>query len=224
MKAILIVPLLIASACTAQSVHDLASLVNPFVGTSPSPSGAAGNTHPGATRPFGMLYWGPDPVNGRYYRYDDTSTRGFSLTHLSGTGCPHPAFGDAPILPILGTPVEPISAQQAEYNAGDQVAEPGYYAVKLSSGIQVQLAAAVRSGIAEIRFPTGGGAHTILMDLSQNLTYVTDAEVQVQGQTITGSVASGRFCNKKNQYRLYFVLQVDETPTNAGNLQRSSSW
>src|SRR5579859_2895387 len=82
---------IICSACWAQQP---ASLVNPFVGTSPSPLGEPGNTNPGATRPFGMLYWGPDQAKGRYYRFDNTSTRGFSLTHLSGTGCP--AFGDVP--------------------------------------------------------------------------------------------------------------------------------
>src|SRR5665213_2067985 len=98
--------LLISSVCMAQSQHDLASQVDPFVGTSPSPLGEPGNTNPGATRPFGMLYWGPDQVevrHHRYYRFEDTSTRGLSLTNLSGTGCP--VYGDAPILPMLGTPV-----------------------------------------------------------------------------------------------------------------------
>ncbi len=221
MKNLCVAFLLISSVCMAQSMHDLASQVDPFVGTSLSPLGEPGNTHPGATQPFGMLYWGPDQVEARYhrfYRFEDTSTRGFSLTHLSGPGCP--AYGDAPVLPMLGTPVASPSAEpetyRAEYNPDDQVAEPGYYAVKLGSGIQVQLAAAVHSGIAEIQFPAGGGAHTILVDLSRNLTHVTDAEIRVQDRMITGSVASGKFCNKKNQYRLYFVLRVEETPSGTG--------
>ncbi len=206
------------SVCLARTAHDPASQVNPFIGTSPSPLGEPGNTYPGATRPFGMLNWGPDQVKGRYYRFENASTRGFSLTHLSGPGCP--AFGDVPILPMLGAPAQSPAAQpeayEAEYNPNDQVAEPGYYGVKLGSGIEVQLAAAVHSGIAELRFPASGGAHTVLLDLSRNLTHVTGAEVHVQDRTITGWVASGGFCNKRNEYRLYFILRVDETPVKAG--------
>lgn len=205
---------IICSVCLAQTAPDPASHVNPFVGTSPSPLGEPGNTNPGATRPFGMLYWGPDQVKGRYYRFDNTSTRGFSLTHLSGTGCP--AFGDVPILPMLGTPAGQPEAYEAAYNPKDQAAEPGYYGVKLGSGIQVQLAAAVHSGIAELRYPVGGGARTVFLDLSRNNTQVTDAEVRVQDRMITGSVASGKFCNKRNEYRLYFVLEFEEAPDKVG--------
>ncbi len=197
---------MICSACLAQ--------VNPFVGSSPSPVGEPGNTNPGATRPFGMLYWGPDQVKGRYYRFEAGSTRGFSLTHLSGTGCP--AFGDVPILPMLGTPVAQPEPYAAAYDPNDQSAEPGYYGVKLSSGIQVQLAAAVHSGIAELRFPVGGGVHTVFLDLSRNNTAVSGAEVHVQGGTITGWLASGKFCNKRNEYRLYFTVEADQMPEDSG--------
>lgn len=206
------------SLSVALCAQDPASLVNPFVGTSLSPLKEPGNTHPGATRPFGMLYWGPDQTKGRYYRFENTSTRGFSLTHMSGPGCP--AFGDVPILPMLGLPDQSpavrTEAYEAAYNPADQVAEPGYFAVKLGSGIQVRLAAAVHSGIAELHFPAGGGGHTLLLDLSRNLTHVTDTEVQIQDRTITGSVASGKFCNKRNEYRLYFVLEVDQSPAKSG--------
>jgi predicted alpha-1,2-mannosidase len=197
-------PVLFA-VCAAQSAY-----VNPFVGTSLSPLGEPGNTNPGATRPFGMLFWGPDQVKGRYYRYENTSTRGFSLTHLNGTGCP--AFGDVPILPVLGTPVVRKDPYEAAYDPKDQSAEPGYFALKLSSGIQVQLAANVHSGIAELRYPAGGGAHTVLLDLGRNNTGVTGTDVQFQGRMVTGSISSGKFCNKRNEYRLYFAMEFDAIP------------
>lgn len=205
---------LICSVAVAHAAADPASFVNPFVGTSLSPLGEPGNTNPGATRPFGMLYWGPDQAKGRYYRYDSTSTRGFSLTHLSGTGCP--AFGDVPLLPMLGTPETRSEAYEATYNPKDQTAEPGYYGVKLDSGIVVHLAANVHSGIAELRYPASGGAHSVFLDLSRNNTKVAGAEVHVEGRTITGWLASGKFCNKRNEYRLYFVFEAEETPEKTG--------
>jgi predicted alpha-1,2-mannosidase len=203
------------SVCVAQTAY-----VNPFVGTSLSPLREPGNTNPGATRPFGMLFWGPDQVKGRYYRYENISTRGFSLTHLNGTGCP--AFGDVPILPLLGTPVVQKDPYEAAYDPKDQSAEPGYFAVKLSSGIQVQLAADVHSGIAELRYPAGGGAHTVLLDLGRNNTGVTDTEVHFQGRMVTGSIASGKFCNKRNEYRLYFAMEFDATPAKMETLDKGA--
>src|SRR5208283_6002709 len=126
-----------AASCQAQSVNDLASQVDPFIGTSTSWIQDVGNTLPGAVSPFGMLYWAPDRVDGTFYRYEGTATRGFSLNHLSGPGCS--VYGDVPILPILGglSVPPPVRSQpyQASYKPEDQIAEPGYYGVKLASGI-----------------------------------------------------------------------------------------
>src|SRR5882757_1683238 len=79
---------------------DLARFVNPLIGTK------GGETWPGADTPFGMVQWSPEGTKGNQtrtprpggYSYDFTKTRGFSLTHMSGTGCAG-AFGDIPFLP-----------------------------------------------------------------------------------------------------------------------------
>jgi predicted alpha-1,2-mannosidase len=196
------------------------SQVDPLIGTqaSPRPPHDFGNTLPGATRPFGMLYWSPDPVDGGFYRYDDPVTRGFSLTHLSGPGCG--VYGDVPMMPILGVPGVPPPIRSTPYRAGfkhaDELAQPGYYSVKLDTGIEVKIAAEVRSGIAEIRYPPGEDPHTLLIDLSRNLTHVHDAEIEIQGRRITGSVKSGEFCFHDNHYRIYFALETEENPQSAG--------
>lgn len=210
--------LLFCSVAAAQS--DLASNVDPWIGTQTSSQHDTGNTLPGATRPFGMLYWSPDPVSGQFYRYDQTTTRGFSLTHLSGPGCG--VYGDVPLMPMLDVPREPPpvrshpAAYSAKFRHEDEVAQPGYYSVKLDSGIEIQLAADVHSGIAEIRFPAGADAHTLLIDLSRNLTHVNDAQIAIEGRRVTGSVASGGFCSLENHYRAYFVIEAEETPQSAG--------
>ena len=66
---------------------DLASYVNPFVGT-----GGHGHTYPGAVLPFGMVQLSPDTRLTGWdgcsgYHYSDSIVYGFSHTHLSGTGC-----------------------------------------------------------------------------------------------------------------------------------------
>src|SRR6201996_3501923 len=81
-------------------VKDPASLVNPLIGTGAGGGVVGqGDTFPGAVTPFGMLQWSPDTPSrpdGGGYNYDDDSTLGLSLTHISGPGCA--AFGDVPIL------------------------------------------------------------------------------------------------------------------------------
>src|SRR5262245_29138097 len=89
-------------------VAEPALLVDTRIGTANN-----GNTFPGAVLPFGMLSWSPEQVrpdpqrapDGMRaaapggYQYDMTRMRGFSLTHLSGTGC-RGASGDIPFMPI----------------------------------------------------------------------------------------------------------------------------
>jgi predicted alpha-1,2-mannosidase len=214
--------LTISSAAAAQT--DLASFADLFVGTQTNSQNDGGHTLPGATRPFGMIYWSPDSVEGPFYRYERAATRGFSLTHLSGPGCG--VYGDVPLMPILGLPIMPPPVRSTTYSAtfkhNDEVAQPGYYSVKLDSGIEVRIAAEVHSGIAEIGYPEGTDAHTLLIDLSRNLNQVHDAQIDIKGRRVTGSVAGGGFCNLENRYRVYFVIETEETPQSAGTFDEMS--
>ena len=105
MKSFFLACFLLPTLMLAQQAQTPVSQVNPMIGTGISSQSDHGNTVPGATVPFGMLYWSPDPVYGQFYDYGEPVTRGFSLTHLSGPGCG--VYGDVPILPILGTPEYP---------------------------------------------------------------------------------------------------------------------
>ena len=209
--------LLLLCSSGARAQLDLASQVDPFIGTEISTQLDFGNVSPGATLPFGMLYWSPDPVGGQFYNHREPVTRGFSLTHLSGPGCG--VLGDVPILPMLGIPSSPPPVEPSVYRAGfshaDEIAQPGYYAVTLDSGIRVELAAKLHSGIARFTYPAGAALPTVLLDLSRNLTAVRDAQLAIQGQKITGWVASGGFCSTASRYKIYFAMQVDAAPTAA---------
>src|SRR5271154_2377010 len=98
--------------------QDLASLVNPFVGTAND-----GNTYPGATLPFGMVAFSPEEASEKHptrvpapggYQWQATRIRGFSLTHLSGAGCP--ASGDVPLMPVTEDIASSPSAAGSSYS------------------------------------------------------------------------------------------------------------
>ncbi len=213
---------LIPSAALPQPNEDFAADVNPFVGTGLSRLHDYGKTIPGASRPFGMLCWSPDTVDEVFYVYERPVTRGFSLTHISGPGCG--LFGDVPIFPMVGTPEKsPVSSvYQASFSHSHEHAEPGYYEVTLDSGIEVRIAASVRSGIAEFRFPTGSASHTLLIDLSHNLSStLRRTEIQIRNRTVTGSVSSGGLCGRPNRYQVYFAMKLAQVPETFGTFDET---
>lgn len=91
----------------------------------------------------------------------------------------------------------------------------------LENGIRVELTANVRSGIARMSFPEGDKKHTILVDLSRNNADVTDADIVIRGNSISGSVQSGRFCGADNHYRIYFALEFSPAPESYGTFDES---
>jgi predicted alpha-1,2-mannosidase len=210
--------ILLLAVAPALAQNDPVSQVDPFIGTQTSALLDNGNTVPGATRPFGMLYWSPDPADGGIYRYETPTTRGFSPMHLSGPGCG--VFGDIPIFPMLGLPAQPPPvlplSYQASFRHSDEVAQPGFYSVKLDSGIEVSIAAAVHSGIAKFEYPAEGNPHTLLLDLSRSLNQNFGAHIKIAGSQLTGSVTGGSFCGFKNRYTVYFSLRTDQAPQAAG--------
>lgn len=207
----------------AARAADLARYVDPFVGTANSPlpdylgGNSSGNTFPGATMPFGMIQWSPDTEKGfgkderGSYLYADERIRGFSLTHLSGPGCP--VFGDAPVMPIAGrvtaSPTTDPDRYLAKFSHANERAEPGYYEVALDTGVRVRLAVTHRTGHGIFTFPKGGEA-TLVFNLGRNGSGVTESGAVFEGdRRLSGSVTSGNFCGARNKYRLYFVAEFD---------------
>lgn len=214
---------------------DPARYVNPFIGTANSPlpdylgGNSSGNTFPGATMPFGMVQWSPDTEKAfgkderGSYLYADTSIRGFSLTHLSGPGCP--VFGDVPIMPLVGrvrsSPASDPDAYLAKFSHANEQAAPGYYEVALDTGVRVQLTATTRTGYGVFTFPSSSDA-TLLFNVGRNANGVTDAEVRAIGERrLDGSVSSGGFCGARNKYRLYFAAEFDRPFKAVGTWQES---
>ncbi len=208
--------------------------VDPLIGTS-----NLGNVFPGAVVPFGMFSFSPENSRGNAYRtaapggyrYDATKIRGFSLTHMSGTGCAG-GSGDIPIFPHAGdvTSSPQTDATDAIYAStfshANEVAKPGYYKVGLDSGVTAELGATTRTGSARFAFPAGKPANVLIRSAHSEIGS-TDAKVAVDTakRTVSGSVTSGNFCGylakvgQRSYYTLHFVAEFDQPFASTGTWQ-----
>jgi len=147
--------------------------VNPFIGTD-----GKGKTYPGATVPYGMVQLSPD--NGRSgwdwisgYFYPDRQIAGFSHLHLSGTGAGD--LYDISFLPFSGEYFQALPAaggkealvRSERFSHASEAASPGYYRVLLEdSQIEVELTAALRSGLQRYRYLKPGAPAMLQLDLT----------------------------------------------------------
>ncbi len=168
--------------------------VNPFIGT-----GGHGHTFPGATVPYGMVQLSPDTRTIGWdacggYHHTDTSIIGFSHTHLSGTGISD--LGDILFMPfsgkpqlLAGAPQDPDSGYRSRFNHQDEIAEPGFYSVKLLDyNINAELTATTRAGFHRYTYNTTGPsgiiidlAHTIYADKNPNHEIQILSNTEIQG-------------------------------------------
>ncbi|OIJ85081.1 hypothetical protein BIV23_44785 [Streptomyces monashensis] len=202
-----------ASTATPALVTDPASLVNPLIGTS-----GAVDTFPGPDMPAGMVQWGPDTTpdraDGGGYEYNDDKISGFSLTHVSGPGCP--VAGDLPVLPVTGAlPGDPGKASVG-FSHHDEQAGIGYYKVTDAGGVRTELTDTTRAGLGTFTFPAGAPAN-LLFKLSGGATQVDGTRVQVvNDKEIRGAIDSGHFCGANNRYTLHFDVTFDRPFTASG--------
>jgi predicted alpha-1,2-mannosidase len=232
MRTALLAAAIVLGAASAQAA-DLASEVSPFIGTT-----NGGNVYPGATLPFGMVAFSPEetPLPGRRYpiaapggyEWRVNGIKGFSLTHLSGTGCTG-ASGDIPVMPVT-LPVEmspsaddSFSMYSSYFGHKDEEASPGYYKVTLGNGVTTELSATLRTAAARFSWPTDKPAN-LLFRTSDSEVGSSDANAHVdpEKREVTGSVTSGNFCGylspdrRESYYTLYFVAALDRPFTAGG--------
>ncbi len=160
--------------------------VDPFIGTEatrlPPAQGLAatwwwpkpqiGNTHPGATHPFGMVsacaYSGAYPTG--YGRYDfntegvpreihaTTVASGFTHFQQSGTGAIRKYYNYFRVTPML----EPLDALGRTWEVTDEVARPGYWTGTLASGVRCELTVGPKSAVHRYTFPSHQQARVVV--------------------------------------------------------------
>jgi predicted alpha-1,2-mannosidase len=190
--------------------------VDPFLGAS-----GEGNVFPGPSVPFGMIKPGPDMVVNAEQDQDPNAgwdpkgdIRGFSQTHVSGTGG-GPKYGNILVQPTTGGP-NPLDSQSPRTN---EKASAGLYSVTLSRfAVGVDITAARRAAIYRIRYPQAGQAN-LLFDVSHCLVAsekygesqsVTASEIRIVSPTeVSGSTSvTGGWNKQPNTYTVYFFART----------------
>jgi len=212
--AIILSPLFLLALAPLPSVAQTPSAayhaVNPIIGTA-----GGGNTFPGATLPFGMIQWSPDTNKDAWYAYGDKTIQGFSLTHISGAGCP--LYGDFAVLPttaaLSSNPGAGIGPYAAAFDHTTEEAHPGFYAVTLANGVNVEISVTDRAGIARFVFPQGTPARLLINAGSSANSALTNKKpgeftytntIQLKGNDgYEASSNAGGFCSSTSQYKIY---------------------
>ncbi len=225
-------------------------LVRPLIGT-----GWHGHTFPGATVPFGLVQLSPDTLgppepkwNTRWdiyhwdhcsgYHYPDNIIKGFSHTHLSGTGAKD--LGDVLLMPIveganwawhaqapgkqhedqlqaLGpnsgwVPRDKAHGYCSWFSHRQEVARPGYYSVDLQTpGVKAELTATCRCGMHRYDYSAVPPAarRGVILDLVHGLgCAVYHADLKVESDT---RITGSRFTHGWAPNRqVYFVIEFSQ--------------
>ena len=206
------------AAALARAPAAAAARPDLFVGT-----GGHGHTYPGASLPSGMVQLSPDTNNAGWdacsgYHQSDHSIMGFSHTHLSGTGIGDmldvlvvPTAGPLKLVP--GTPEDPHAGYRQRYS--DEHAEPGYYRVRLETGVLAELTVTARTGLHRYHFPKGP-AH-ILIDFAHCKQETPQEPIRIEGAslrmdaagTLTGSRQVFRWAEGRH---IHFAMQLSRKP------------
>lgn len=193
------------------------SSVDPFIGTDATnlvPSGQLaaswwwpkpqiGNTHPGATSPFGMVsacaFSGAYPTGyGRHsiategvppQLFDTWQASGFTHFQQSGTGAIRKYYNYFRVTPML----EPLDALGASWDLHDEAAEPGYYSARLDSGVRAELTVGPKSAVHRYWFPSHVDAR-LVMDVSHGglgIAHGRTVPMRADVHTVAPGVARG---------------------------------
>ena len=207
--------------------------VDPLLGVA-----GGGNVFPGPVVPFGMIKPGPDMVapegsdpNAGWNAEGDI--RGFSQTHVSGTGG-GAKYGNILVQATTGE-LAPIDSASPR---AEEKASAGLYSVKLARyNVGVEITAARRSAIYRFRYPAGAKANLLFdvghyllsgMRTGERQSLVT-SEVKVLSPTeVAGSTSiTGGWNKQPNTYTVYFFAKTDTAAASwgtwlDGNLQPGS--
>jgi putative alpha-1,2-mannosidase len=134
-----------------------------------------GNTHPGATSPFGMVsacaYSGAYPTGyGRYAKntegvpelmFDRLQASGFTHFQQSGTGAIRKYYNYVRVTPMI----QPLDDLGQAWPLEDERAEAGYYAANLDTGVRCEITVGEKVAVHRYTFPDHDSAR-VVVDLS----------------------------------------------------------
>ena len=181
--------------------NDYTQYVNPIIGT-----GGHGHVFLGANVPFGFVQLGPTQYTHGWdwcsgYHYSDSLIVGFGHQHLSGTGVGD--LGDIALLPVTDS-----SQTTVRFSHENELAKPGYYAIKLRNpNVLVELTATQRVGMHRYTFGGDVRKGMLRLDLEQGIGWdkVMNSQIkQENANTVTGFRVSRGWANRQ---QVFFVAE-----------------
>lgn len=202
------------NSCSGQ--NSPVQYVNTFIGTN-----NAGNTFPGAVRPWGMASVSPhnclnfettDQTQTGIYVHGQPHIYGFGHVHYSGVGCP--IAGNIILMPNSGELMINPAENRSTYS--NEKSSPGYYEVRLDdSKILAQMTASRRCGISKYTFEDS--KVNVTLDLSHPINGVNGGFVKVvSNNEIEGFETDGGFCGSQLSYKVYYVIRFNKNAANYG--------
>ncbi|MEH3076434.1 MAG: glycoside hydrolase family 92 protein [Quadrisphaera sp.] len=223
--------------------------MDPFVGTAatrlPAPRGLAaawwwpkpqvGNTHPGATSPLGMVsacaYSGAYPTG--YGQYDKSleglpsevfaslQASGFTHFQQSGTGAIRKYYNYLRVTPM----VQPLDDLGQSWDLSEEVAEAGYYAATLDSGIRCELTVGPKTAVHRYTFPAHRSARVVVDASCGGLAIEHGRTVPLRAQVENLGQGRAQGTIVVEGVPLSFALEVDtDVPGLSGPARHSAPW
>lgn len=196
--------ILLVGVCTNLSIawaqQSLTSYIDPFIGTSDD----HGQTDPSANVPFGMIKPGPDtnPIGQAGYDFSADAIIGFSQTRISGVGCSG-AGGNLRLLPFIST-----SNTTEKMDKSTEIAQAGYYSVKLTNGIKVEITAGRTSAIYHFIYPKSKKSGLSLDLASAFAHFRGESHELINRNLIRGWVQSTNTCDF-GMYTFYYHIEIN---------------
>ncbi len=198
-RLLLALGLAVAGSSLSVQARDLASTVDPFIGTLAD----FGQLTPAAVAPYGMVQLGPDtaPANHAGYDYAARQLAGFSHTRGVGVGCSG-AGGDVRVsLGYAGSgllwPLDKRSEQ----------ARAGYYTVRYGDGIAAAMTATRGSGVIRFALPRAGRiAIAVAFDQGYSRRHTAQWRTEPDGD-LRASFSAGTVCDV-GKYHLHSATRI----------------
>ncbi|MFB6263743.1 MAG: GH92 family glycosyl hydrolase [Bradymonadaceae bacterium] len=221
---------------TLVSADRALELADPFFGTGGKGFGYGAST-PAVQLPNGMVKLGPDTAGGESslftkehfsgYHHGDEYLRGFSHTHLVGTGVP--GRGHLRWTPAAGLPEGSPGAHRIRLNKQTERAEPGHYTVEAAAfDVRAELTATARAGFQ--RYTTDEERLVLLFDATSTVDpdRTVRGTIRRRGATLHGRVSyTEGFTARSGRTELFYSTSMDPAPDrvipwNGDGLQRNS--
>lgn len=208
------------------TVSNPENYVDVFTGTE-----GGGNVFPGLARPFGMVKLGVDVIDSSsgnaYSGYaPDGKISGISMMHESGTGGA-PQYGVVAQLPYTDD-IDFATELTLDRQSADS-GSVGQYQVNFTNGVNVELAAADRSGIYHYSFPSNASAK-ILVNGSHHLSsplrpwwsqYSVNGSIEANDDLsqYKGSHTLKGGWGEQSDWTIYYCGDFDTKPTSVTSYQ-----